>query len=60
MFFILDPNASCKAAPTLVPKQSKAHFRSTIDLRPVYSSTRKIAGPMQHIDSEMHGFKGQK
>lgn len=57
-YWIPNPNATWQAAPHLVPKNSKAEFRTTIDTRPVNSATLKKAWPMPHIESEMEDFKG--
>lgn len=38
-FFIPNPKASWQAAPHLVPKDSMAQFRKTIDLRPINTAT---------------------
>lgn len=57
-FFIPNPNAQWQAAPLLVPKNSKACFRTTIDLRPVNAATIKQAWPMPNLDAELQDFAG--
>lgn len=57
--FIPNPTAEWQAAPRLVPKaNSKASFRTTIDLRSVNSATESIAWPMPNIDAKLQDFEG--
>ena len=53
-----NPQSQWAAAPLLVPKDSKARFRMTVDMRPVNAATEPIAWPMPHIESEVYDFKG--
>lgn len=60
-FLVPNPNAEWQAAPHLVPKaNSKALFRTTIDLRPINSATFPRSWPMYHLDSELQDFAGSK
>lgn len=59
MGFVVKNNAAQWAsAPLLVPKESKARFRMTVDLRGVNAATEPISWPMPHIDSEVYDFSG--
>ena len=53
-----NPQSQWAAAPLLVPKDSKARFRMTVDMRPVNAATEPIAWPTPHIESEVYDFKG--
>lgn len=59
-FLVPNPNATWQAAPHLVPKDSKAMFRTTIDLRPLNSATVPVSWPMPYIEVELQDFKGSK
>lgn len=54
------PQAAWQAAPHLVPKNSKAKFRTTIDLRPVNAATIAEQWPMPVIEAELSDFKDSK
>lgn len=58
----LIPNAqaSWQAAPHLVPKDSPAKFRMTIDLLRVSGATKQDAWSMPNIESELSDFSGSK
>lgn len=60
-FFIPNPKASWQAAPHLVVKHnSKAKFRTTIDLRPVNGATKKNQWPMPNIEAELQDFSNSR
>lgn len=59
-FLIPNPNTQWQSTPHLVPKQSKAHYRTTIDLRSVNTSTESQAWPMQNLEAEMQDFEGHE
>ena len=48
--------ATWAAAPLLLPNDSRARFRMTVDLRAVNAATENISWPMPHIDSEVVDF----
>lgn len=53
-FVIKNNQAQWASAPLLVPKDSKAKFRMTVDLRAVNAATEPVSWPMPHIDSEIY------
>lgn len=57
-FRIHMPTAEWQAAPLLVPKNSKARFRVTVDTRPVNSATVPESWPIPHLEAEMSDFHG--
>lgn len=57
-FLVPSNNAQWQSAPNLVPKQSRAQFRTKIDLRPVNAGTESEEWHMQNPDAEMQDFEG--
>jgi hypothetical protein len=45
-----NPRAAWCSAPLLVPKPGPAHFRFTVDLRPVNKQTVPLSWPMPHVE----------